>query len=418
MRIVILTQYYPPEPVRIPSALASGLAERGHSVRVLTGYPNYPDGVLADGFRQRVNWQQDESGVSVRRIPLFISHSGNALGRFANYLSFSLSSWATLPFLRNADVVYVYATQMTAAVAPHFWSRLRRLPFVLHVQDLWPESVTGSSMVRGGIAKRTINGILRPWLSAVYRRSAAVIAIAPTMHSMLADRGVPGAKLHTVLNWADESEALAPRNTVAGRATDPPGLSLVYAGNIGELQDLETVIRAVALVTDLPGFTFTVVGSGLAAQRLKDLTVSLGATNIEFRGRVEQSAMAAIYASSDFQMVALADLPIFRGTIPSKLQGSLVNGIPVITTVAGDVTDIVRSNRIGLASIPADVDALATTFRAAYALSIDERQAMGENARNFYASEMSMKNGIDRIEQILLSATGLPSRKSTHVPQL
>ena len=137
-----------------------------------------------------------------------------------------------------------------------------------------------------------------------------------------------------------------------------------------------------------------------------------------FLGYVPSGEMGDIYASSDFQMISLADLRIFRGTIPSKFQGSLVNGIPVITTIAGDVSDIVLTQQIGLVSAPGDVDGLAVVFRAAYALSTNERRAMGENARRYYLAEMSMKSGTDRIEEILAGAANVPRRKRHNDTQL
>lgn len=411
LRIVIVTQYYKPENSRIPNDLAQALALRGHEVRVITGYPNYPGGRLYPGFHQKLVHHEKDGPVLVRRVPLVVSHSQNPIARFANYASFALNALCAGGFVRHADVAYVYATQMTAAFAPSIWRRTKGIPFVLHVQDLWPESVTGSTMVRGQFLKKTVDAILRPWLSAVYRRAATVIAIAPTMRRMLVERGVDERKIYTVLNWAEESVTQRDQADRGQFGAGTSKLSIVYAGNLGELQDLETVVRAAAQVKNVTDITLTLVGAGVAEPRLKRLASELDATNVVFRGRVPYGDMGDIYASSDFQMVPLADLRIFRGTIPSKFQGSLVNGIPVITTVAGDVSDIVLTHQIGLVSAPGDVDGLAATFRKAYALTTNQRRAMGENARRYYAAEMSMKSGIDRIEEILASAANLSSGK-------
>ena len=412
LKIVIVSQYYKPEHARIPVELARSLAARGHEVRVVTGYPNYPEGRLYPGYRQRLSHHESDGAVRVRRVPIVVSHSQNALARFANYVSFAVSSIGASRFAADADVVYVYATQMTASLAPCLWRATRGTPFVLHVQDLWPESVTGSSMVSGSLAKRVVNGCLRPWLGAVYRSSAAVIGTAPTMARMLLDRGVESQKVHTVLNWAEENGAQEQPRGRARSDSGGTGLSLVYAGNLGEFQDLDTVVRAGAKITGLEGFTLTIVGSGIAEEGLKSLARDLGATNVIFRGRVPLAGMDEIYAASDFQVVPLRDLEIFRGTIPSKFQGSLANGIPVITTVAGDVSTIVRTQDIGFASAPGDVVALAASFRSAYELSPDSRQQMGERARAYYMAEMSRDAGVERIEEILRSATKLRTRKA------
>ena len=180
MKIAIVTQYYAPEVIRIPDTLARLLAARGHQVRVITGYPNYPDGQLFPGYRQRWKHIETVEGVQIRRVPLFISHSYNPVARFTNYLSFALSAGFAHRWVRSADVVYVYATQMSPAIGPSFWRAVFRTPYVLHIQDLWPESVTGSSMVGGGAAKKLIGAMLRPWLRYLYRTASATIAIART----------------------------------------------------------------------------------------------------------------------------------------------------------------------------------------------------------------------------------------------
>jgi colanic acid biosynthesis glycosyl transferase WcaI len=318
-----------------------------------------------------------------------------------NYASFSLSTLAAGAFARDADVVYVYATQMTAAIAPSWWFRLFKLPFVLHIQDLWPESITGSSMVRKGTVSRAIDALLTPWLKGMYRRSAATIAIAPGMSELLVERGVQRDKAHTVFNWAPGSLAGSTRDHVRDG-----GLRLMYAGNIGEMQDLETVVRAMALLADLEGLELEVVGSGVAEPAVRALSEQLGLGNVHFHGRVPREQMAPLYDSSDFQLVTLADLPIFRVTVPSKLQSSLASGTPVITTVGGDVADLVTSHSVGLTSPAGDAQSLADTIRGAYLMGDADRRAMGERAAKFYEETMTIDIGIDRIERILADAAG------------
>ncbi|TFD28005.1 glycosyltransferase WbuB [Cryobacterium cryoconiti] len=402
LKILIVSQYYPPEFAIIPSELAEILAARGHSVRVLTGFPNYPQGRLYAGFKQSWRHIEFQGDVAVRRVPMFIDHSQNGLARVGNYLSFAFGTVMATRFARGADVVYVYATQMTAAAAPQLWRSFLGIPYVLHVQDLWPESVTGSSIVRSGLIENLVNRLLGPWLSSVYRLSAAVIAIAPTMHGMLADRGVPEKKLHTVLNWAADSADVV-RGPIETEYAD--GLCVVYAGNIGELQDLDTALEAARLVQDLEGFRLIVVGTGVAEERLRKSASDARIRNVEFRGRIDPADMDAVYEESDFQLVTLRDLPIFRGTIPSKLQGSLAKGVPIITNVAGDVTRIVSEEGVGLTVPPENPHALAEAFREAHSMSVEVRRDLGRRGRELYLRSMSARAGVDAIEAVLKAAT-------------
>jgi colanic acid biosynthesis glycosyl transferase WcaI len=402
LKIAIVTQYYAPEAIRIPDTLARGLTARGHEVRVITGFPNYPDGNLFPGYSQKWRTTELVDGIEVRRVPMVISHTYNPVARFANYLSFAWGAAVARDFVRSADVVYVYATQMTPAIGPSVWRALHGTPYVLHIQDLWPESVTDSSMVGAGVAKYVLNGILNPWLRFLYRTASATIAIAPSMARMLSARGVPNDRLHTVLNWdASETPLAAPRVAPA----DTGEILIVYAGNLGDHQALDTVIRAANAVKHLSRVVVTIVGSGVAEERLRSLARELDAHNVTFKGRVAPEQMEEIHAQSDFQIVSLKDRPIFEGTIPSKMQASLSHGIPVITAVRGDVRDMVLSNGIGYACDPEDVDQLAQAFTDAASTDAEQRSEMGRNAREYYSSAMSIDSGVRAIEKILMEAS-------------
>lgn len=400
MKIAIFTQYYKPENAKIPNSLAQGLAERGHSVRVVTAFPSYPGDKLYPGWRQRPVHHERDGDVMVRRVPLFLSHSSNPLGRLANYLSFAASSSLAVRFVRDVDVIYVYATPMTAAIGARRLSRSRGIPLILHIQDVWPESVTGSSMVPGRRAAHCIGRMLEHWLRGLYRDASALISIAPSMGELLVDRGVAREKVHTVLNWEPASQTTA---TVA-RSNPISGLKVMYAGNVGDMQDLNTAIRAASRLRDAVDFELVIVGSGTAEPRLRRLADEIGAINVTFRGAVPAGEMAAEYESSHFQLVSLKRLDIFRGTIPSKFQASLAHGRPVITTVAGDLTEIVTTNQLGFACPPENVEALELVFREALAMPPDARALLNRRVLAFYQDMLAPHRGIDEVEKILSKA--------------
>lgn len=400
MRIVIVTQYFPPDPPSwIPGGLARELAARGHEVRVLTTFPHYETGRVAEGFKQKLHHVEQAGNLTVRRVPLFASHSGNALARAVNYTSVAVSMRLARRFVRGADVAYVYATPMTAAEPARVWARSLKIPFVLHVQDLWPESVTGSGFLPSW-AQRIVRVPLAWWLRRVYRSAAATVAIAPSMRQMLIDRGVPEERAVTVFNWSDDSDD-AEVNVEAGSSE---GLNLVYAGNLGRMQDLETIVRALANVQDLPLLTFRVAGSGVMESELRTLVASLGIDRVEFLGRMSSAAVADLYARSDFQFVTLKNLPIFDGTIPSKFQAGIANGLPVISTVRGDLKRLVEQNDLGFTAEPENADVLARIIRKAYETSRAERSAYRARTRKYYEDVMSKKAAVDDIEDLLRSA--------------
>jgi colanic acid biosynthesis glycosyl transferase WcaI len=407
VKIAIVSQYYRPENAKITNSLAAELSARGHSVRVVTGYPNFPHGVLYPGYKQRWKSVELDGDVRVRRVPIVVSHSTNPLGRIANYFSFAFSSLQATRFTAGADVVYVYATQMTASIAPLVWQKTRGLPFVLHVQDLWPESITGSSLVSGRLVSRLIHAVLTPWLRATYKAAAATIAIAPTMGAMLEERGVPADRLSVVYNWSDDEVG-----AVDASARDPRfPLTVTYAGNVGNLQALDSVIDAAHAVRDLEGFRLLVVGDGGELASLRQRVADLGVGNVVFRGRVEPDQMSAVYGESDFQLISLKNLDIFHGTIPSKFQASLAKGQPVICAVPGDLGELVRTSEIGLVAEPEDAGSIADVFRRAYALTAEERAAMSARAYDFYIENMTTRSGVDAVERVLIDAAAQGRRR-------
>lgn len=401
MRIAIVTQYFPPDPPPswIPSDIAQELAERGHEVRVLTTFPHYETGRVAPGYRQRFHHVEHVGQVTVRRVPCFASHSSNPVSRVLNYMSVAASMRLARSFVKGTDVAYVYATPMTVADPTRVWARSLKLPFVLHVQDLWPESVTGSGFVSAGIAK-LMRVPLDWWLKRVYRRASTTIAIAPTMQKMLIERGVPADRAATVFNWSKEGEGARP----ADRPAEGVGLHLLYAGNLGRMQDIPTILAALEQVRDLPGLRVSIAGSGVLDAEIRQAVIDLDLDFVELRGRLTPDEMTALYGECDFQFVTLKDLEIFDGTIPSKFQAGIAHGVPAISTVRGDLRQLIDENQLGFTADPENADTLADTIRSAHATDAKSRSTLRARARDYYEAMMSKQSAIDAIESLIIAA--------------
>ena len=399
MKVIVLSQYFTPEPVPIPAEVAESLISRGHSVRVVTGFPSYPAGVLYEGYRQKWRHRERHGALEILRIPMIIDHSQNVPKRIINYASFAFSALGVRRFSKGADVVYVYATPMTAGFAAWIWRLVFRVPYVLHVQDLWPDSVLGSSMVGESKGARLIGRALSPWLRSMYRRAAAVIATAPTMAAILIDRGSPARTTTLIYNWAGDAGDVAARPV-----RDGAPVRVVYAGNVGAMQDLETAIRAAHAAKDA-GVHLEIVGDGVAREDLQTLARDLGAGNVSFHEPVTRDRMPEVYDRTDVALVPLKNLPVFRGTIPSKLQGVLAAGLPVLTTVQGDVRALVEENGLGFTADAEDVASLETSLRAAAASSAEERARMATNAARVCRDNFARESGMDRIETVLVEAS-------------
>lgn len=403
--LVVLSQWYPPEHHIYAPDVAAAAQQQGYRVTVITGYPNRPGGKLHPGYKQRFNHSEIIDGVTVRRVPLMINHSHNALERIANFLSFSLSALTATSTIKDADVVYAYGTPATAAIPAQLWRKLYGIPYVLHVQDLWPESVTGSGMLGNGWLNKTAGAALNLWLKRLYGNASKLLALSPGMAQLLIDRGHRADQCAIVYNWAEEDTL----HLKAAETFSSTGLKLLYAGNLGPMQDLETAIAAARKLEDHRDFEFKIAGEGVAEQSLR--AAAEGAQSVKFLGNLSHEEVAQRYLEADFQLVTLKDLPVFRTTIPSKLQVSLASGVPVITTVAGDVANLVLKHQAGIVAEPENPESLAKAITRAYAMTAAERAQMGINARKLYEQLMSHEAGTTRIVSIFNDLTDQHARK-------
>jgi glycosyltransferase involved in cell wall biosynthesis len=414
VQIGIVSQWYSPEPAFIPASLAADLAARGHRVRVLTGYPNYPEGRIYPGYRQRWNGLETAGPVTVRRVPVYPSHDSSALRRAASYLSFAATSTlAAARFLAGADVLYVYHPPATTFAAAALLRLLYRTPAVLHVADVWPESVTASPLAPTGAAGAVLDRALRRTMRALYRSAAGVAVSAPSMRDLVIERGADPSTVHAVLNWTDEALFRpVPPSWAALREIGYRGrCTVMHAGNIGPFQNIAGAVRAAAAVEHSRLVDLVLVGSGIEEEPARALAARLGAGNVRFLGRRAPEAMAPLYAAADYQLVTLRDLPIFRGTIPSKLQAAFCCGSPVVASVAGDAGRLVERAGAGLSCPPEDWRALADGFLAAAAASPADRADMARRARRAYQEHMSRRAGVDRIERMLAEAAARGVRR-------
>lgn len=388
MRILYLTQWFEPEPNIIKGvAFVRALQAAGHEVTVVTGFPNYPTGRIYPGYRLRPAQHEDLDGVRVVRLPLYPSHDASAVRRSLTFLSFFLSVLAyCLLRAGRYDLAYVYHPPITVGFAAALAGCVRRLPFVLDVQDLWPDTVSTT-----GLRGATLLAGPLGWICGfVYRRSTLVIAQSAGMRRALAARGVPEAKLGTVRNWAACEEPAPPPRREA-EASDR--FTLVYAGNFGRAQGLATVIAAAEILTRRrQDIEIRLIGDGVEADALRDRARTVPGVSIE--ARVPAAEIAAIIAGADALLLHLRDEPLFRITIPSKTQAYLAAGRPIVAGVGGEAADLLGEARAALVVPPCDPVALSEAIAEMADLPRARREAMGQAGRRYYRSNLSFGSGM------------------------
>jgi colanic acid biosynthesis glycosyl transferase WcaI len=403
VRILLISQWCDPEPFPKGLAFARALRARGHEVQVLTGFPNYPGGKVYPGYRVRLYSREVVEGVSVVRVALFPSHDESALRRVANYASFAFSAALLAPWLtRKADVAYVYAPPATVALPAMVVRIARGTPFVYDIGDMWPDTLAATGMVRS----KAIMFLVGAWCRLVYRAAARVVATSPGFVPLLASRGVPASKVSVIANWCDEFQIrLGTRDTDLARTLGMEGrFNVLFAGNMGKAQALDTVLDAAALAAArMPAVQFVFIGGGVDAERLERTARERRLENVRFLPRCPYSEIGQVQAQADVLLVHLRDEPLFRITTPSKIQAYLFAGKPILAAVCGDAADLVIKAGAGVVCPPESPAALCDAVERLYKAGPEELSAMGERGRAYYARELSLEAGTARFEELFRS---------------
>lgn len=402
MRILLLSQWFDPEPTFKGMLFARELHRRGHDVVVLTGFPNYPGGKLYEGYRITPVRRENVDGIDIIRVALYPSHDASGLKRAANYASFALSASCALLFLHKPDVAYVYHPPATVGLPAMVLKHLRGVPFVYDVQDLWPDTLTATGMVRSRVAIRLVGR----WTRTVYRASARIAVLSDGFKRALTNRGVASGKIEVIHNWADEAQLSVERPSDA-RAKElgfDDRFTVVFAGTIGPAQGLDTVLEAAEQLRSRPDIHILVIGAGLEAARLREEVTARGLPNVSLQPRRPMHEIGEVLGRADALLVHLRDDPLFAITVPSKTQAYLLAGRPILMGVRGDAADLVERAKAGLTFTPGDADDLVRTVLELQAMSQQDRDELGANGSAFYAQHLSLAVGSSRFDQVMESA--------------
>ncbi len=407
MKIGILTQWFDPEPgpASIPGVLARGLAARGHEVRVLTGYPNYPQGHLYPGYKMRLGDTVEEAGITTTRVPLYPNHGTSASGRVANYASFAASASAFgLHTMRHLDALWVYNSPATVALPMWVLALGARVPTLLHNMDMWPDSLFATSFLpehRGG---RALGKALEKWCAGMYASAAAVGYISPSAGVELASRGVGSEKLEYLPLWADEDIycpdeiAGAAQRAAMGIASDE--VVVMYAGALGSAQGVDVLARAINSLPSETKIRCLVVGSGTMEESVRRLALASGG-RVSVLGSRPPSEMHALVNAADIQYIGLAPNPMTEYTMPSKVQSIMASGKPLLVSAVGDIRSVARASGGALLAEAAGDAALSRQLEAAVELGRGGLRSLGTANHDYYLENFSQGSGVSSVLKVL-----------------
>lgn len=397
MKVLVICQHYWPENFRV-TEICEALVERGHQVTALVGLPNYPTGVIPAEYKHLRNRRQMRNGVQIRRC-FEIGRRPGKLGLAVNYVSYMTSaSVKALLMKRDYDVIYAFSTSpvlmsLPAALLRCFTSK----KFVIYVLDIWPACLAAMNVPETAPLYRLMKHVSR-W---IYRRADVLLYSSKRFQGYLHTvHGLDVGDEHYMPQFADDvfRDPLPPKQ--------PSSLTeLVFAGNIGKVQAVEVLVRAAALLRDLP-LRWHIVGDGSNEAACRELAASLGLGDdvIVFHGRRPLEDMPAFYAMADAMLVSMRDDISVNDTLPGKVQSYMAAGKPVLGSIAGEAAYVIDRSGCGFCAPPDDPEAFARVVRRF--LACTDRASLGRSGRAYYEAHFTKQDHMDRLESLLNALAG------------
>jgi colanic acid biosynthesis glycosyl transferase WcaI len=364
MRILFLTENFPPET----NAAATRVYERAcywarwrHSVTVVTCAPNFPEGKVYPGYRNR--WYQTEmmNGIRVVRVKTFIRPNKGVVARTLDFLSFMVTGFVAGLIQSRPDVVVSTSPQFFTAVGAWAVSKCRRLPYVFELGDLWPASIVAVGALKASPATRAIEALEL----FLYRESRAVVALTRAFKDDLVRRRIPPEKIAVILNGVDLPR-YAPRPRDAELAHEwslDDAFVVGYIGTHGLAHGLENVLKAAALLREDRQVKFLFVGTGAAKQALVAKAAEMNVPNVVFVPPQPKERMPEFWSLCDVALIHLKDTKVFESVIPSKMFEAMGMGIPLLLSAPdGEARRVLENATAGLWTPPENPQALATAI--------------------------------------------------------
>ncbi|HEX7320353.1 MAG TPA: glycosyltransferase family 4 protein [bacterium] len=400
MKILYITQYYPPE-IGAGSfraeAIVDGLARRGHEVTVITEIPNYPHGKVYTGFNKRP-WQvRKYSNHQVHYVWVKSAVKMNFIKRIALYLSFAFMAIGKGLLLKEKhDVIYVTSPPLFVGITAYVLGKILRIPYIFEVRDLWPQIAIESGELSNPIAIK-----MARWLeSFLYLHSRHIVTVTKGFKRSINQMNVPSSKVDVVFNFAKTDQNITTAIPDNVKSNFNNRFTVLYAGILGYFQGIDVIIQAANLVKHQPDILFIIVGKGTEEQALKKLSTELQLKNIVWLPPQPNTLTHVLLSTAGCSVIPLKNLPSLRMTIPSKLFDYMGCGCPIILSASGEAVDMLRSSGAGVCVEPENADQLANAILNLYnnKNTCNEYSQKGKKAVN---SIFSSEKAIDTINNIV-----------------
>ena len=398
MKILIISHYFWPEQFRI-NDLALELKERGHEVTVLTGVPNYPTGKMFEGYSWWSKRRDNMQGVPVFRVPLFLRRQSRGWQLSLNFLSFVASACLLAPWYfrrQEFDVIFVYEpSPFTIGIPAALLRRLKGAPILFWVQDLWPESLSAT----GAVTSERILAVVGRVVRMIYRRCDRVLVQSRGFIEPAIRAGADRERIRYFPNWA---EALyrpvdLPMDAPERKEVPADGFVVMFAGNLGAAQSLDTILDAAEILKGRP-IHWVFLGDGRRRAWMQEQIESRLLAQVHLLGSRPMETMPAYFSLADAMLVTLRADPVMTTTIPGKVQSYLACGRPVIGALDGEGNRAIAESGAGFSVASGDAEGLAGAVLRMSEMGKAERQQMGEAALAYYRQNFDREPLVDQLE--------------------
>ena len=403
MKILVVCQHYWPEPFNTAD-VCEELVRRGHQVTVLTGLPNtgLKDGDVPAEYRNGQNRRQQRNGVTILRVWLHPRKTG-AKNRVLNYLSFWFAGNKLARRLKeDFDVVIGYQFSPVMQVDPGLvYARKTGTPMLLYSFDLWPESLKAGGFSESSLPFKWIKGVSRK----IYSDADCLAVTSCGFFDYFRDELGIEPKRPLYLPQYAEDLFTSKEGSSEAVGFDTNKTNLVFAGNIGAAQSVETIVEAANILRDHHELVFHVVGSGSSLEKCRELAESHTLSNIVFHGRRPLEEMPSFYAAADAMLATFSNDPILAYTLPRKVTTYLAAGKPVLGTLTGEARRVVEDAECGYCCAPEDAEGLAKICLRF--TSDSKKKELGNNARAYFDEHYSKEHFFNSLEQTLNDLKGI-----------
>lgn len=395
MKILFVSQYFYPETFK-GNDIVFDFIKRGHEVTVLTAKPNYPNGDFYEGYSFFGKREEIIQGAKIIRTPVYPRKNGKGIHLIINYLSFIFFSYFTCMFRVKGkfDVIFIQQLSPVTMALPGLWLKKRKkAPVYLWVLDLWPESILAASNFKNGKIVQLIDRLVK----YIYNNSDVILISSNYFKDSIVEKLKNKSKEVIYFpNWAEDIFTNISQKDIS-IPNLPDGFNIMFAGNVGESQDFETILKAAELTVS-DGINWVIVGDGRKMDWIKNEIKVKKLRNIYLLGRHDIETMPHFFGKADTMLVSLKDEAVFALTVPAKIQAYMASGKVILGVLNGEGNKLINESKCGYAVSAGNFLALAEKARDLKKLTTESKQEMEFNSKAYYRNNFSKTMLFDKLE--------------------